>query len=160
MALGDELVAGCLGYARARLDELRTAALTDVAQFANAAGMGGFADAGNVVAGFLTTARDELDQVAPSLVANNLVDAATHLGAALGAVDQAAKRVGGKSLIDLLAAEIGWGAVPSRGLAQQLGLPAGAPALVPTDGAVVYKAIAPGSRSRLFPPRSVSTRPT
>lgn len=137
-------MAGCLGYAEARVHELRTAALTDVVQFANAAGVGGFVDAGDVVANFLETARNELDQVAPSLAANNAAGAATHLGAALGAVDQAAMHVGGKPLVDLLAAEVGWGAVQSKGLARQLGLPATVPGLELSGGAVVYKVVAPG----------------
>lgn len=146
MALGNELVAGGLGYARARLDELRAAALADVAQFAGAAGVPDFVDAGGAVASHLASARAELDQAGQRLGAGDLAGAATQLGDALHAVDQAARAVlGGKSLVDLLASEIGWGAVQPKGLAEQLGLPATVPGLELRSGALVYTVSAPGT---------------
>jgi hypothetical protein len=145
MALGEELVAGGLGYARARLDELRAAALADVVQFADAVGRPDFGDADGAVASHLATARAELDHALQSLAARDLVGAASHLGAALHAVDQAATAVpGGTSLGELLASEIDWGAVQPKGLAQQLGLPATVPGLEFADGALAYTISAPG----------------
>ena len=155
MALADELVAGGLGYARGRLDELRDAALDDVASFADAAGVGGFVDAGGVVANHLATARAELDQAEASLAARNFAGAATQMGNAITAVDQAAAVVAGKSLLQLLADEVGWGAAAPRGLAQQLGLPATVPGLALSDGALVYPLTAPGEVAR---PRSAGAR--
>lgn len=150
MALGEELVAGGLGFARDRLEEFRQAALADVAAFAQAAGVNAFVDAGNVVAGHLTTARAELDQVAPALAANDVIGAVTHLANVIRAVDQAAVAVGGRSLVQLLADEIGWDAAAPRGLAEQLGLPADVPGLQLVGGALVYEITAP--ETSLAPP--------
>ena len=144
MALADELVAAGLGYGRARLEELRDEALADAQQFADAAGVPAFDDAAGTVANHLANARNELDQVPPSLAANDFAGAASHLANALNSVDQAAAVVAGKSLLQLLADEIGWGSVSPTGLAKQLGLPATVPGLQLTGGALVYAVSAPG----------------
>lgn len=145
MAVGEELVAGALGFARARLEELEDAALDDVASFAHAAGVDGFVDAGGVVAGHLTAARTALASVGPALAAANVIGAATQLGTAIHELDLASQAIpGGRSLLGLLADEIGWDGAAPKGLAQQLGLPADVPGLQLAGGALVYELTAPG----------------
>ncbi len=145
MSLGDELLAVALGYARARLDELKAAALQDVDAFAATLGVPAFADAGDEVAALLTTARNELDAATASLAARDFIGGATHLGNCANAVDQAVAKVpGGKSVEQLLAERIGWGTVTPKGLARQLGLPASAPGLALAGGALTYTLSAPG----------------
>src|SRR5258708_2647108 len=103
MALGDELVAGALGFARAPLQGLDDAALADAPSFAHAAGVDGFVDAGGAVAGHLTAARTALGNVAPALAAANVLGAATQLGTAIRELDLAATAIpGGHSLMQLL----------------------------------------------------------
>ncbi len=144
MSLSDELLAVALGYARSRLDELKSAALADVASFADALGVPGFADDAGEVATLLTTARTESDAAGTSLAARDFIGGATHLGNAAKAVDQAVAKVpGGKSLAQLLKDTIGWGAVVPTGLARQLGLPAAVPGLEVTGGALVYALTGP-----------------
>ena len=146
MSLSDELLVLALGYARARLDELRTAALQDAASFADALGVPGFVDAGGEVAGLLATARNEIDAAGTSLAGRDFIGAATHLGAAADAVDQAVAKVpGGTSLKQLLRDRIGWGGVTPKGLAKQLGLPPAVPDLEVIGGALVYRLPGPGT---------------
>lgn len=144
MALGKELVAGSLGFARARLREFVDAALGDVASFARAANVEDFDDVGDQVATRLTTARDESDLVGPDLAATDLIGAATHLGNAVRALDDAARIIGPTPLGMILTDNIGWVGAAITGLAQQLGLPAAVPQLDVTDGALVYLLTARG----------------
>lgn len=144
-ALRQGLVADALGYASDRLDELVDPVLRDVPSFAAAAGAGGFVDDGSV-ASRLAAARAELGLLAADLDAANLIGAATHLGAALHALDLAATSVGGLRLGPLLAGTVGWGGVAAKGLAAQLGLPATAPDRIDVDGAAfVFELKAPGA---------------
>lgn len=145
-ALGNELVAAALDYAQARLAELRDTALLDVPDFASAVGVGGFVDAGGLVAGRLAAARAALDLVAPRMAVRDYSGAATQLGNALSAVAEAVEAVGAgaASLLSLLADSIGWGAALPAGLARQLGLPATVPGLAIEGGALVFTISAPG----------------
>ena len=144
-ALRQGLVADALGYASDRLDELVDTVLRDVPSFAAAANAVGFVDDGSV-AGHLAAARSELGLLVVDLDAANLLGAATHLGAALRALDLAAVTVGGLRLGPLLAGSVAWGAVVPTGLAAQLGLPAVAPGRIDVDGAAfVFELKAPGA---------------
>lgn len=143
LGLADELVAGSLEFVLARLDELEVAVLGDVPSFARAAGIAGFADDG-FVDGRLTTARAELASVAAQLGAGNFAGVAVRLGNVIRAIDEAAKAVRGLDLGELLIANIRWAGVAPKGLARQLGLPAGVPGnLALQDGAFVYELKAP-----------------
>ena len=137
-SLANELLAQAIEYAHRRMTELRAALLGDVAGFATAAGRPGFVDVGAVVAGLLATARAALDAIVGLLAARNFNGAARQLGIALGAISDAATRVGGKPFLALLLANIGWGSATPTGLAKHLGLPAIAPGLTVADDALVY----------------------
>lgn len=154
MALGDELVAATLGFARSRLDELTGGVLADVDAFAVALGVPDLVDAGGEVAGSLAIARSEVTAAGASLGARDFAGGATHLANAAKAIDRAVAQVpGAKSVADLLADEIGWEGVTPRGLAQQLGLPAAVPELAVTGDALVYRLLGPG---RLLSPSPLS----
>ncbi len=142
-ALGNELIAGAIDYALARLDELRAAILGDVAAFANAVGVPGFPDAGGIVAGRLAAARAALDVVPPRIAAHDYPGAAANIGIALGAIADATAAIGGASFINLLTARIQWGAAVSSGLARQIGLPTTEPGLAASGGALTYTLDAP-----------------
>lgn len=143
-SLANELLAQAIEYAHRRLTEFRTAVLGDVARFATAAGRPGFVDVGAAVAGLLATARAALDALVGLLAAKNFNGAARQLGIALGAISDAATRVGGTPFLALLLANIGWGSVTPTGLAKHLGLPAIPPGLTMTDGALVFSIAVPG----------------
>ena len=152
-ALGNELLAGALDYARARLADLREAALLDVPSFSAAFGIGGFVDLGGLVAGLLAAARAALDRVAPRMAARDYTGAATEVGNALRAISDAAAALGGgASLPALLGAKINWAAAVPAGLAKQLGLPASVPALAIDGGALVYQIGAPARVLIAAPP--------
>src|SRR5262249_27034204 len=127
-ALGNELIAGAIEYAQGRLAGLRDEILGDVAAFAAAAGVPGFADAGDIVAGHLSSARAALDLVATRMASSDFSGAARQIGVTLRAIaDAAAATVGGASFLTLLSTKINWAAVVPKGFAQQIGLPASVP---------------------------------
>ena len=120
------------------------AALGDVASFAAAAGVPGFADAGGAVANLLISARNALDAVAGLLALKNYAGAAAQLGLALGAISNATTAVNGAPFLNLLLSKIGWAGARPAGFAKQLGLPASVPGLSMTGNALVYTINAPG----------------
>jgi hypothetical protein len=142
-ALANELLAAAIEYAQGRLAELRAAALLNVPSFAAKVGVPGFPDAGGVVAGLLAGARAALDLVPQRLAVNDFTGAAIELGKALHAISDATIAVPGASLINLLNATIGWGAVLPSGLAKQLGLPS-IPALAVAGSSLEYSLVASG----------------
>jgi hypothetical protein len=142
-ALGNELIAGAIEYALARLNELRAAVLASVPTFAAAVGAPGFPDAGGVVAGLLAAARAALDAVALRLGNSDYKGAAIELSKALGSISDATIRVPGASLTALLGSRITWSAVLPAGLMKQLGLPS-IPNLTIADSSIVFSLSAPG----------------
>jgi hypothetical protein len=152
-SLPNELIAEALEYVHARLAELRAAALVDLPSFALAVGVGGFGDAGGVVAGQLTAARAALDLVPPRLASRDFAGAAAQFGLALQAIDEATVVVGGLSFENLLVSKIGWAAAAPSGLAKQLGLPATVPNLSVSAGALIYRISAPGRLLMTAPAR-------
>jgi len=158
--LGDALVAAALGYAKARLDELRTAALTDVDQFAQRLGIvGPLVDPmRGVVMGHLDSARGELDSGTTDLAGAKLIGASTHFAGALGHVDAAATAAGAPgTLTDLLTDAVDWAGVVPGGLAEQLGLQR-VPNLEVRDGALVYSVATAGPVSLAPPPLTAGFR--
>lgn len=121
--LPNELLAGAIEYALARLNELRAAVLLTVPSFTAAVGVPAFPDAGGTVAALLAAARAALDLVPSRLAMKDFTGAAIHLGLALKAIADATIAVGGLSLTQLLDAKINWAAVLPSGLIKQLGLP-------------------------------------
>jgi hypothetical protein len=142
-ALGNELIAGAIEYALARLNELRAAVLLNVPSFAAAVGVPAFPDVGGIVAGLLAAARAALDLVALRLAVNDFSGAAIELGKALRAISDATIQVGGASLTQLLDARIAWSAVLPTGLMKQLGLPS-TPGLTVAESSLVFSLSAPG----------------
>jgi hypothetical protein len=142
-SLANELLAGAIEFALARLAELRAAALLSVSSFAAAVGMPGFVDVGGLVAGLLAAARAALDLVALRLSVNDFTGAAIELGKALRAILDATIAIPGASLTALLDAAIAWGAVAPSGLARQLGLPS-VPNLTVVDSSLQYSLDAAG----------------
>ncbi len=138
-SLGNELLALAIEYAHNRLTAFRLAAFSDVAAFAAAAGRPDFLDGGGEVAPLLAQARAALDAVVGLLTAGEFRGAAAQLGLALEALADAAAKVGGAALVDMLLARIDWGAAQPAGLARQLGLPATVPGLTLADGALAYR---------------------
>lgn len=149
MSLGSEIVSVALGYARARLEELRGGALADVEAFAGSLGIAGFVDAGGEVADHLSAAKDALSQAETDLGNGSVIGAAGQLGTAVSRLDQAARKVAGVApaatspLLGLLGDAIDWASVAPKGLAAQLGLPATVPGLALADGALSYSLAAP-----------------
>ena len=142
-ALDNELIAGAIEYALARLNELRAAVLLSVPGFAAAVGVPAFPDVGGIVAGLLAAARAALDLLALRLTTNDFRGAAIELGAAMRAISDATIRVGGASLTQLLGARINWAAVLPAGLMKQLGLPS-TPGLTVAESSLVFSLSAPG----------------
>lgn len=141
--LANELIAGAIQFALARLNELRAAILLDVPDFAVAVEAPGFVDVGGVVAGLLVAARAALDQAALRLSAKDYNGAAIELGKALRAISDAGIKVNGTSLAQLLSARIAWSAVLPTGLMKQLGLPS-TPALTVAEPSLVFSLSGPG----------------
>jgi hypothetical protein len=142
-ALGNELIAGAIEYALARLNELRAAVLLNVPSFATALGVPAFPDAGGLVAASLAAVRGALDAVAPRLADNDFAGAAIELGKALRAISDGTIQVGGAPLTEFLKAQIAWGAVLPIGLMQQLGLPA-TPGFALAESSLIFSLSAPG----------------
>lgn len=158
MALADALVAVALGYARARLEELRTAALGSVDALAATLGVPPPADAAAAAAD-LAAARTALDAAAGALAVPDPGAAARHLGDAVGAVDRAVAAFGGPTLRSLLSAAVAWDDVSPAGIARQLGLPAALPSgLDVVDGALVFDLSSAGAVSLAPAPVSLGAR--
>lgn len=143
LTLGNELLAGAIEFAFRRLTELRAAILEDVAAFAEAVGIPGFDDIDASVAARLTAARAALDLVPPKLAMGDFSAAAIQLGLALGAIQGAAVKIGGATLIQLLGTKIAWAGVAPAGLMKQFGLPS-VPGLSLADPVLVFSLSAPG----------------
>ena len=150
-SLANELIASVLDYLQARLAELRGLALGNVASFAVAAEVPGFADPGGLVAVRLTAARVALDLVAPRMAASDFIGAARQLGIALGEIAAAAASARGLSFVDLLSRRIAWSAAVPAGLAKQLGLPTTPPNLKFEGNTLVHEIDAPGRQLMAAP---------
>ncbi len=139
-----------MGYAKARLDELRTEALADADALADALGVAHFTGPTlATVTAQLQSAGTDLDGGAADLAGANLIGAADHFAGALGHVDQAITAAGAGTLVDLLEESIDWAGVVPRGLAGQIGL-GSVPGLEVRDGALVFRVATPAPVS-LFP---------
>src|SRR5689334_15723406 len=139
----DELLAGGLGFAVARLQAL--AALGSPDALADAFGVPRAAATGAAVAAHLSDARTEIESARQSLLVPDVGAAATHLSTALNGADAALAAVawpganpGLSGLVNLIRSQV----VASGGLVRQIGLdavPASAAGIAVEDGALVYR---------------------
>ena len=143
LTLGNELLAGAIEFVHRRLTELRAAVLGSLADFATALGLPDFPDGAGEVAALLAAARAALDLVPARLALGDFSGAASALGQALQAIQGAATKVNGSSLIALLMARINWAGVLPTGLMKQFGLPS-IPLITLQDKALVFTLSAPG----------------